>query len=271
MLLGIDVTSVRAWRARLARTPAVRATAFGPCERAWCGDDARRVATAWAVKEAAVKLLGSGFEGIGWRGVWSCPSPDGRGLEVGLGPEARAVAAALDLGGRPLRCALARDGDLVVALLVAGPARVAVRAVPFGLAGGGETAAAGSGGVALVAAGGGGDGRRADRGTRRHAARAAARQAGTLAARALGGDEPHAAIRWSATARGAPLALREDGLEAAASFAHDAGLAVAAVTAAGKPDRASLSEPEQSDKWTFSYTDDLGNAVRAGLSGKERR
>lgn len=70
--LGLDITSVVAWRDRLRRTPAVGEVAFSAAERAWAGGRrgaAYRYATLWALKEAVLKALGTGFDTVGWCGI----------------------------------------------------------------------------------------------------------------------------------------------------------------------------------------------------------
>jgi 4'-phosphopantetheinyl transferase superfamily protein len=67
--IGLDVTSVAAWHARLRRTPEVGSTAFSAAEREWGGAMTRRYAVLWALKEALVKAHGTGFASIGWLGV----------------------------------------------------------------------------------------------------------------------------------------------------------------------------------------------------------
>lgn len=237
MRLGIDVTGVAAWRAALARTPAIRTTAFTAQERAWCGEDPRAYATAWAVKEATVKLLGTGFDGIGWRGTWSRPAAGG--LDVGLGDEARAVAAARALE-LPLRCAVHDGEDRIVALLVAGHGRVAVAAVPLPAT--------------------------RDRARRHGASRAAARRAGELALRRIA-PETATDLRWETDARGAPRP-RSPGIEAVASLAHGCGIGCAAIGIPVAPAlRPSAQEP--SAMVTFLYTDDLGAEVQRSMCGRE--
>lgn len=198
-------------------------TAFTPGERSWCGDDAAAFALAWALKEAAVKLLGTGFDGIGWRGVWSRPA--GRdGIEVVVGEEARALQRARDLPG-PLWCAVGGDGERVVAVLVAGAADVAIRAVGFADL--------------------------ADRRARHVASRSAGRRAGLAAAAALA-PAGAAGARWLAPDGAAPSVVWSDGSTAAASCSHDAGLACAAVARAKQQDFGS-SGCQRSGLLTFCY------------------
>ena len=68
--IGIDISGIERWRRLMARTPEVERTAFAPPERAWCHGVPSRLAAAWAAKEAVVKALGCGFEGVGWREVF---------------------------------------------------------------------------------------------------------------------------------------------------------------------------------------------------------
>lgn len=67
--IGMDISGIDGWRRRLARTPAVERTAFTAAERSWCRKDPVRLAIVWAAKEAVVKALGCGFDGMGWHEV----------------------------------------------------------------------------------------------------------------------------------------------------------------------------------------------------------
>jgi len=67
--IGLDISSIDGWRRRIRRTPEVARLAFTPAERAWAISRPENAATLWAIKEAVVKTLGTGFAGIGWHGV----------------------------------------------------------------------------------------------------------------------------------------------------------------------------------------------------------
>jgi phosphopantetheinyl transferase (holo-ACP synthase) len=235
--VGIDVSSIREWGDRLERTPALRMTAFATEERLWCDHDPAAFALAWAVKESAVKLLGTGFVGVGWRGVWSRPAADG-GFEVVLGLDAQRTSAAKASRG-PLRCAVRRHGDLVVAVLVAGPGDVVTRFASFE------------------------DHR--DRRVRRTSSRAAARRAGLDAAAALDVHRGTGAD-WLSPSGEAPGIVWPDGTTAAASCSHAAGLACAAV--AGPSDgsvreqKYGSSDYRRSANLLFRYDDSLFTAER---------
>lgn len=237
-LIGVDISSVARWRARLDRTPAVRRSAFSPSEVAWCGDEAASYALAWAWKEAAVKLIGTGFDGIGWRGVWSHPTPGG--VEVGLGPQARDAVAAAGLAG-PLRCAACSDGDLVVVALVAGRGDVAIRAMRFDCS--------------------------RDRRARHRAARDAARCAADLAAASLAPPRPRGAPGWCNAADCAPAATWKDGTAAAASRSYGPGLVCVGVI---KKQQERSSELEPSSCLSFAYDQPLRQQLLRHLTNSQR-
>lgn len=204
MSLGIDVTSISSWRDRLQRAPAIRGAAFTTPEQQWCGDDPRRFAVVWALKEATVKLLGTGFAGIGWRGVSVQPAHDLASVHVRLAAHAPARQPRGQVGVAPRAPAhLATDGDRVLVVLASQPVAAATACVPVPL----PTRRAG----------------RADR------SRQAARYAAQLAAHHL---HPGRALALRTGTSGAPRAAWPDGRPAAVSLAHDAGLACAAVALA---------------------------------------
>jgi phosphopantetheinyl transferase (holo-ACP synthase) len=197
--VGIDVTSAAEWRARLARTPALRTTAFAAGERAWCGSDPRSYALAWATKEAAVKLLGTGFDGVGWRGIWSRPVGDD-GIEVVIADGARDAAPLGELAG-PLWYGRWSDGDDVIVALAAGCSRVVVRALPIG--------------------------HEDDRRARHRSSRRAARRAAMLAAAPLT-PFPGAVPTWTALPDQPPVTRWPDGTATPTSVAHGSRLVCAA-------------------------------------------
>ncbi len=229
--IAVDITSVAQWAVTLARTPAVRFSAFSQSEIAWCGEEAALYALAWAFKEAAVKLLGTGFDGIGWRGVWSCPTA--AGVAVGLGPEARAAPGAADLTG-PLRCAACSDEDRLLVALVAGRGDVAIRSLRVDCT--------------------------SDRSVRHRASRREARRAAGMAAAALAPTRP-AAPAWSTEPDCAPSASWEDGTRLAASFSHGPGLVCAGVV---QEQKERSSGVQRSDSLNFEYDDELEQQLLRG-------
>lgn len=116
--LGMDITSVSAWRARVHRTPEIRDVAFSAAERSWAegvADAAYRYAALWALKEATVKAAGTGFHGVGWLGI-----------EIDV-PRRRIRLT--ELGGR-LWIVLTHHADSVVAVVSDVRARIAVGLLP---------------------------------------------------------------------------------------------------------------------------------------------
>ncbi|MFE5584671.1 4'-phosphopantetheinyl transferase superfamily protein [Kitasatospora sp. NPDC056531] len=204
--LGVDVSDVADWAVRLRRTPQVAAVAFTERELAATAADPRALTEVWAVKEAVLKALGTGFDGIGWRGIEVAPPGGG----------ARVVRIA---GGRHppdfprvLRGAVREVGGSVLAAVVAAPGlghrppprlRAALVAVPGGL----------------------------PRRERQRAHSAAARLAGRRAWEALcaGTGRTAAGTRWGRTEAGAPVLRTVGGLRVPVALAHGAGLAAALV------------------------------------------
>ncbi|MEO5744317.1 MAG: 4'-phosphopantetheinyl transferase superfamily protein [Terracoccus sp.] len=214
MTVGIDLTSTVDWERRLAHMPVVSDVAFSLPERWWCDGSTARHALVWAVKEAVVKLLGTGFGSVGWQDVTVRPGVARPGsladaLRVNISPTALEACRNTPLP-QPLRCQVRHDGDLILAVVAAGPGRVAVeeqmvaRASPLQL---------------------GGDPDRSSRAAVGEACRAAAREAGRRAvARLTGGP-----AQWSTPQGGRPTVRWPCGATSAASFAHHDDLAYAAV------------------------------------------
>ncbi|MFH8384992.1 4'-phosphopantetheinyl transferase superfamily protein [Kitasatospora sp. NPDC018058] len=204
--LGVDVSDVADWAVRLRRTPQVAAVAFTERELAATAADPRALTEVWAVKEAVLKALGTGFDGIGWRGVEVAPPRGG----------ARVVRIA---GGRHppgfprVLCGAVREvGASVLAAVVAAPGlghrppprlRAALVAVPDGL----------------------------PRRERQLAHSAAARLAGRRAWEDLcaGVGRTAGRTRWGRTEAGAPVLRTVDGRRVPVALAHGAGLAAAVV------------------------------------------
>lgn len=203
MRVGIDVSSVCGWQRRLARTPAVRDVAFTDDERRWCGTDPYRYTQAWAVKEATVKLLGTGFDGVGWRGVGSRPTADGA-VEVVLGPVAQRLAD--ETANGPLTAMTTTSGHAgrrrVVAVAVAGTGRVATAILPVPAT--------------------------TSRPERHRVRRATAREAACVAVSGATGPRSGTPI-WSWSPAGAPRVWWPELGWVAVSLSHDAEAACAAV------------------------------------------
>lgn len=130
MTVGIDLTSTTLWERRLKHAPAISDVAFSLPERWWCERSAARHAFVWAIKEAVVKLLGTGFGDVGWQDVTVQPSLSAPGLiaealQVTLAPTAREACRSTSFS-QPLRFQVRHDGEHVLAVLAAGPGRVAV-------------------------------------------------------------------------------------------------------------------------------------------------
>ncbi|GAB3213434.1 4'-phosphopantetheinyl transferase family protein [Marinactinospora thermotolerans] len=195
-LVGIDISSIRGWRDRITRTPSVCATAFTREEMSWAEGSPLRYARLWTVKEAVLKALGSGFDGVGWRGAEVCPGPTWPGgvrLPPSAGDAHRLApwwSASTVVGGHAVTVVL--RGGLA--------ARCAVALRPLREV--------------------------TDRGARRRAASAAARAAAADAARLLGRPRP---LSWGVADSGAPVARSASGREFVLSLSHDDRLAGAVV------------------------------------------
>lgn len=213
MTVGIDLTSTVDWEQRLRHIPVVSDVAFSLPERWWCEGSAARHALVWAVKEAVVKLLGTGFGGVGWQDVTVRPGIGSPGsladaLRVDLAPTALEACRGAPLP-QPLRCQVCHDGGLILAVVAAGLGRVAVEEQV----------------VASMSPRPGGDTHRSAAAAASEARRAAAREAGRRAVARLAGGP----AQWS-TPRGARPSVRWPcGATSAASFTHDGDLAYAVV------------------------------------------
>jgi holo-[acyl-carrier protein] synthase len=90
---------------------------FSETELAYCAGDVGKLAARFALKEAALKALGTGIRGIGLHDIEIETAPSG-GPTLRLSPAAEAVAAAGKLG--PLRCSITRESGLALAVVAAG-------------------------------------------------------------------------------------------------------------------------------------------------------
>lgn len=100
--LGVDLVDVDRLRKALDRTPGLAERLFTDAERDYCESGrnsqtrAQRYAVRFAAKEAAMKALGVGLGGIGWRDVEVVHSPGGAPI---LRVRGRAARLAADLAG----------------------------------------------------------------------------------------------------------------------------------------------------------------------------
>lgn len=83
-----------------------------------CAGDIEKLATRFALKEAALKALGTGIRGIGLHDIAVDTAPSGE-PHLRLSPAASAVATARHLG--PLRCSATHESGLALAVVAAGP------------------------------------------------------------------------------------------------------------------------------------------------------
>ena len=95
------------------------AQCFNADELDHCAGNIEKLATRFALKEAALKALGTGIRGIGLHDITVHTAPSGEPT-LHLSPDAAAVAAARDLG--PLRCSATNEAGLALAVVAAGPA-----------------------------------------------------------------------------------------------------------------------------------------------------
>jgi holo-[acyl-carrier protein] synthase len=86
---------------------------FTESEIAHCGDDAAKLATRFAGKEAVVKALGTGFRAVRLRDVEIVTLPHGKPVVRLTGSAAVAAAA---LGANIVQISLTRDGDFALAV-----------------------------------------------------------------------------------------------------------------------------------------------------------
>ncbi|MDQ3569248.1 MAG: holo-ACP synthase [Actinomycetota bacterium] len=90
--------------------------AFSAAEIEHCDGDVEKLAARFALKEAALKVLGTGIRGIGLHDVEVHTAPSGQ-PELRLSPGARDIAASQTLG--PLRCSATHEAGLALAVVVA--------------------------------------------------------------------------------------------------------------------------------------------------------
>lgn len=95
------------------------AQCFSDTELDHCAGDIEKLATRFALKEAALKALGTGIRGIGLHDIAVDTTPSGE-PQLRLSPAASAIANARHLG--PLRCSATNEAGLALAVVAAGPA-----------------------------------------------------------------------------------------------------------------------------------------------------
>jgi len=232
--IGIDLTGVHDWTRRLDRTPQLREVAFTPAERRHCADDPAAWAFLWAVKEATGKLLGTGFDGLGWHGI-EVHAHAGHLRVVVRCPEAASPSPRLSRQLQPpcsieAVCSTSLVGlpgvvpdHLLVMVTTAPVAAVATQVLP-------------------VPAG-------IPRGRRAEARSGLSRVAAQRAAATLTGDDAEQ-LYWSSEPSGVPVAHRPDGSGVEVSLSHGPRWAAAAVHVPGV--RLNDSEHVANEAWLLN-------------------
>ncbi|NNG38505.1 4-phosphopantetheinyl transferase family protein [Flexivirga sp. ID2601S] len=222
MSIAIDVGCVSCWSGRLRRVQRLTSTAFTAEEINWARGEPARLTLAWTVKESVLKLLGCGFDGIGWKGVAliGCETTQ---LHIRLSPPAQELCHQ-------------RLVHPLVAVTCLGPSLVATALT-------GDCAATRLAAVCYQSY---------PRQARARAASRAARQAGRRAAHELGVGP----VRFTAPREASPSSLGlADRPSVEAAFSHDCGIAIAAVSAARHPARGDATSFQLSDKLTIKRID----------------
>lgn len=89
---------------------------FSAAEIEHCAGDVEKLAARFALKEAALKVLGTGIRGIGLHDVEVHTAPSGK-PELRLSPTAHDIAGSQNLGR--LRCSATHESGLALAVVVA--------------------------------------------------------------------------------------------------------------------------------------------------------
>ena len=92
---------------------------FSAAEIKYCAGDVEKLATRFALKEAALKVLGTGIRGIGLHDIEVDTAVSGE-PQLRLSAAAQSVATARKLG--QLCCSATREAGLAIAVVTAGPA-----------------------------------------------------------------------------------------------------------------------------------------------------
>jgi holo-[acyl-carrier protein] synthase len=113
--IGVDVVDIR----RLERQIAVVGERFvakllTSAEMAHCAGRVEQLATRIAAKEAAAKVLGTGFRGVGWREIEVVTAPNGA---PSFHLSGAAATAARALGFAALKLSCSHEGGFAVAVV----------------------------------------------------------------------------------------------------------------------------------------------------------
>ena len=117
--LGVDIVEIERMRAALERRPRMKERVFSEAERAYCEKRARpeiHYALRFAAKEAVLKALGTGFQGMRFTDVEVAREASGRPVPVLSG---RAAARAEELGVIEMHLSLSFTHSTAVASAVA--------------------------------------------------------------------------------------------------------------------------------------------------------
>jgi holo-[acyl-carrier protein] synthase len=118
--VGVDAVEIAAFdRDVKVAGDAFLIQCFSTAEIEHCAGDVEKLATRFALKEAALKVLGTGIRGIGLHDIEVDTTVSGE-PQLRLSAAAQAVATTRNLG--QLRCSATREAGLALAVVTAGPA-----------------------------------------------------------------------------------------------------------------------------------------------------
>lgn len=119
--LGIDVVSIEGFTRDVEFCgDSYLALCFSQAEQDYCAGDIGQLATRFALKEAALKALGTGIRGIGLHDIEVETASTGEPC-LRLSPDALAVARTRGLGA--LSCSATREDGFALAVVVASHAQ----------------------------------------------------------------------------------------------------------------------------------------------------
>jgi holo-[acyl-carrier protein] synthase len=124
--MGVDIVEIERMKAILERSPAFPKRAFSEAEQAYCNkmaQPAAHYATRFAAKEAVLKALGCGFNGVGLRDVEVVVNAKGK-PRVKLYRKAAAVAMERGVRSIPISLSYTHTDAVACALAITDEGRV---------------------------------------------------------------------------------------------------------------------------------------------------